>query len=116
MNAFSTDLRDAALRSHDSGVALAEVARRFGVSRRTVTRWKTQRTRTGSVAPRPRPGRPPALDPQTLRWLQARVLATPDATLDDHRDALRRERAITVHRSTVSRALKSLGVTHKKRV
>ena len=116
MHAFSTDLREAALRSHDSGVALAEVARRFGISRRTLTRWKTQRTRTGALAPRPRPGRPAKLDPEALTWLRARVLAAPDATLDDHRDALRCQRAITVDRSTVSRALKSLGLTHKKRV
>ena len=115
MNPYSTDLREAALRSHDTGVPLAEVARRFGVARRTLTRWDRQRTLTGSLAPRPRSGRPPKLDAAALAWLRQRVLDQPDAILDDHRGALQTERGITVDRSTLSRTMKRLKLTHKKR-
>ena len=116
MKPYSTDLREAALRAHDTGVPLAEVARRFGVSRRTLTRWDRQRTQTGTLAPRRRSGRPPKLDASALAWLRQRVLTHPDAILADHCGALRTERDITVDRSTLSRALNKLAITHKKRV
>lgn len=116
MKPYSTDLREAALSAHDTGVALAEVARRFGVSRRTLTRWDSQRQRTGSLAPRTGTGRPPKLDAAVLAWLNQRVDAQPDAILADHRRALQTEWGITVNQSTVSRAMAKLGLTHKKRV
>jgi hypothetical protein len=57
MKEYSVDLRERLLRAIDAGLSQAEAARLFGVGTATIARWRRQRER-GSVAPRPRVGRP----------------------------------------------------------
>jgi transposase len=47
----------------DSNTMQAEIARRFGVSRTTVSRWKRARGRGSALKRLPPPGRPPRLGP-----------------------------------------------------
>jgi len=48
-------------------------------------------------------------------WIAARMAAKPDLTLDDLVLEIADEHQITVHRVSVWRTLRSLGLTHKKR-
>ena len=48
-------------------------------------------------------------------WLKARMDAKPDLTLDDLVQEVAEKHQMTVHRVSVWRALRSLGLTHKKR-
>jgi len=58
------------------GLLPVEVARRVGVDRRSVRRWKRAARRRGEagVRAKPAPGRPPKLDPEHKRRLEALLL------------------------------------------
>ena len=58
------------------GLLPVEVARRVGVDRRSVRRWKRAARRRGEagVRAKPAPGRPPKLDPEHKRQLEALLL------------------------------------------
>jgi transposase len=110
----SADLRERSLVALDAGRAPAEVAQLFGVSPRTLRRWRQQRA-AGPAAPKPRPGRPPRLGPGAAAALAEQVRAHPDATLAAHRDRWERGRGVRVSPATMCRALARLGLTPKNR-
>ena len=114
MQQYSVDLRERLLQAIDAGLSQAEASRTFGVSTSTITRWRQRRTATGSVTPRPRPGRTPTIGPDRAEALRAQVAAHPDATLAAHcrRWAQTHERLVSV--ATMSRAIRQLGITLKK--
>src|SRR5258706_15849165 len=58
MRAYSQDLRQQVLRAVDDGKSRAEIMDLFQVSRATIKRYVKQRRETGTVLPRPIPGRP----------------------------------------------------------
>src|SRR5215211_3544889 len=72
---YSADLRERLLRAIDAGLPLAEAARLFGVGTTTIKRWKRQRRETGTLAPKPRPGRTPLIGPGLRPALEAQVRA-----------------------------------------
>jgi transposase len=84
MKQDSADLRERLLRAIDAGLSQAEAARLFGVGTATIARWRRQQRERGSVAPRPRPGRPRRIGRAQERALLAQVRALPDATLREH--------------------------------
>lgn len=84
MRAYSVDLRARIVAAMDASEPPADVARRFGVSRRTVHRSRHQVTQRGTLAPRTSPGRRPLLDAEARAELGRQVAANPDATLDQH--------------------------------
>jgi len=49
-------------------------------------------------------------------WIEARIVAKPDLTLDDLVLELADRHSITIHRTSVSRHLRGFGLTHKKRL
>jgi transposase len=81
----------------------------------TVRRWVRQRERTGSGLPRPRSGRPRLIGDSDTATLMAQVRTLPDATLADHCARWQQEHGVRLGLSTMSRALRRLGVTLKKR-
>ncbi len=70
MKQYSVDLRERLLGAIDAGLSQAEASRLFGVGTSTITRWRQQRRETGSLAPKPRPGRRPAIGPDQAAALQ----------------------------------------------
>jgi transposase len=110
----SVDLRERSLAALDAGRPPAEVAALFGVSARTLRRWRQQRE-AGQVAPKPRPGRRRRIGPGAGSALAAQVAAHPDATLADHCDRWAREQGTRLSVATMCRALARLGLTLKKR-
>ena len=112
MKAYSMDLRERVLADSDDGMTTAEVAEAHRVSVAWVRRLKQRRRETGEVAPRvARPGPAPILAGQADEVREV-VRANPDRTAAEYRQLLGTS-ASTV---TVWRALRRLGLTHKKSV
>ena len=92
MKPYPAVLRERRLRFVDAGHRQAEAARTFGVSLRSISRWR-QQAATGDLAPKPRPGRTPRIGPAQAATLEAQVAATPDATWPSTARSGRRRRA-----------------------
>ena len=58
MKAYSPDLRERILRALEGGMSTSEAARVFDVGISTVKRYVRQQQETGSLTPKPIPGRP----------------------------------------------------------
>jgi len=115
MKLASTDLRERLVAACDAGLHHAEAAKWFGVSERTVTRWHRLRRETGSLAPKPKPGRTAKITPAEYPALQAQVAAHADATLAQHCVWWQEAHGVQVSRATMSRLLAKWGLTLKKR-
>ena len=109
MKAYPMDLRERVLANCDDGMTTAEVAESHRVSGSWVRRLKRRRE-TGEVALRvARPGPAPVLGWQAERVRDV-VRANPDRTAGEYRDLL----GTAATAVTVWRALRRLGLTHKK--
>lgn len=117
MNAYSKDLRLRVLAAVDRGERREKIMRLFGVSVATIGRWLRRRKDTGEVAPRPSPGRTPSIlrSAQERDALWQQLEASPEATLEEHRQAWERERGVQISVATMSRAIRRLGWTYKQR-
>ena len=110
MAAYSLDLRTRVLTDWDAGMGAEAVAAKYRVSRAWVHRLVQRRRETGSIAPRPQTKfRPRTLAGHDER-LRALVLAAPDRTLAELREALPTTASLT----TIWRALERLQLTVKK--
>ncbi len=115
MKAYSQDLRERIVRAVQGGISRAEVARRFSVGERTVRRYLHRHAATGSLAPSAyRRGPIPAIPPDREAALRAQLRAHPNATLDEHCARWEREQGRAVSASTMCRAQRRVGWTHKK--
>jgi len=70
---------------------------------------------TGALEPKPQgnPGRGKLTGVRD--WVQGRIAAQPDLTIDELTAELGSEHGLSVHRSSVGRLLHRLGLSHKKR-
>jgi transposase len=115
MKAYSEDLRLRVLAAVDGGMPRKEVVRVFGVSLATVTRDLELRRETGAVAPRPRHGPPPVKTAALAVGLLPRLVAQPDATLDEHCTWYEQATGVRVSTATMSRVItRHFGWTRKK--
>lgn len=115
MKAYSVDLREKVVAAVERGIPQPVIAATFGVSTATITRW-VRHARTGSLAPRPIPGRPAKLGPALDTGLLAQVQAAPDATLAEHCAVWAQTTGQAVSLNTLRRAILRTGWTRKKRV
>jgi len=114
MKAYSTDLRERVVAAvdHREG-SLRQIARRFRIAVKTLSRWLQQRRRTGTLAPKPHGGgRSRAVDAQDAERLEELVQQRPDATLDELNEAL----GLGCSRMAILRALRRLRISRKKKV
>ena len=114
--AYSQDLRERVVRAVQRGDRTQQaIARDFGVSRSFVEEiWRRQRE-TGSCAIKEwRPGPKPLLMEQGER-LRAEVEAHPDALLTQLCERVRASDGSKVSQSSMSRMLRRLKITRKKR-
>lgn len=114
MKAYSLDLRIRVLGAVATGMTKSEAARVFGVDRSTITRYAHLQAR-GDLAPKPIPGSTPRIGLAREPALRAQVAATPDATLAEHCRAWEHGQGARVSLATMSRALRRVGWTRKKR-
>lgn len=115
MRAYSQDLRDKVLRAVDQGYPREEIVKLLGVSRATIKRYLKQRRETGSVAPKAIPGRPPKKLGLLQAELVAQLQAHDDLRLEDHCQVWEQAHGVKVSTATMSRAIKRVGWTRKKR-
>jgi transposase len=118
MKAYSADLRQKIVAAYENGEGtLDELADIFSLARRSVASYlKLQRTGQ-SLQPKPHGGGVPwSLTEAHLTVLQKQIAAKNDLTLDELVAYLKEKEQVTVHRSTVCRALQRLGLSRKKRV
>ena len=110
-NPYSEDLRVRALNLMTSGVSLSKVSRLLLISRPTLYRWKHQLEQTGATAPKKTV---PPPQPSNIRdWDKFQEF------VNIHSDKTQKELAQlwgNVSRHTISRGLKKLGYTRKKKL
>lgn len=105
---YSQDLRLRVLRAYDQGKKTRWIASSFGVSESWARRVKQRRREHNEIGPRPMGGaRVTIVD---RKQLAAVVEAHPDATLAE----IRRHLGVCCALSTLSVALKAIGMTFKK--
>jgi len=114
MRPYPPDLRERILHAVDQGKPRAEVIRVFGVSRASIKRYLKQRRETGSLLPKPIPGRPPKKLGLLRAKLQTQLEEYPDATLEEHCQRWEAQEGIKVSTATMSRAIQRLGWTRNK--
>src|SRR5262245_20173154 len=102
MMQYSADPRERLLRAADAGLPRPAAARLFGVGTTTLRRWQRRRRETGTLAPKPRPGRTPLTGAELRPALEAQVRAAPEATLGEHCATWERERGVRVSEATMS--------------
>jgi transposase len=106
--AYSMDLRQRVIDDCDAGLTTQVVAEKYRVSPSWVRRLKQHRRERGDIRPRTSTGRRPTIDAARLTAL---VAQQPDATLVELRDRL----GVAVTPQAISKALRRLQVTLKKR-
>jgi transposase len=114
MRPLSQDLRQRILDTVARGEgSLRQIAKRFLVNLSTVVRLLKRHRETGSAEPKPHAGgRQPALGSDDLKRLRELIPQQPDATLDELRERL----GVDCSDMAISRALKKLRITRKKKV
>jgi transposase len=116
--------RHRAMRLLDARLMPVEVARRVGVDRRSVRRWKAAVRKHGTAAlqAKPAPGRPPRLSARDQARLERHLLKGAQAagfasglwTCPRVADLIRNRFGIAYHVRHVPRVLRSLGWTPQK--
>lgn len=112
---YSRDLRERLLTLLESGLSVAEVARRTRVSESSLHRWRHKVATGQSLDPGHSPGGPRKIGPAQEAALRAQVAARPDATLAEHGAAWVASGHAPVSTATMGRALARLGLPLKKR-
>lgn len=104
------ELRDRAVRLVEQGCTHTEAAQRLCVSIKRVNDMVRLKRETGSLVPEPQgnPGRGKLTGVQG--WVERRIAAQPDLTIDELTAELASEHAVKVHRSSVARLLLRLGL------
>jgi transposase len=115
MRASSQDLRERVLRAVDLGRERREIVQLFGVSLATIKRYLKQRREEGHMQTKAIPGRPPSIRAQVEVGVLPQLQAYDEATLEQHCDLWEQSHDERVSRWTVSRAIKQVGWTRKKR-
>lgn len=114
MRAYSSDLRHKMLAAVDAGMSKRAAARTFGVGEETIRRYVLQRRETGTLDPRPHPGRPPKIRPEQREFPRAQLVEHPAAILTEHCVLWEAQTGVRVCLSTMSQEIRRLGWTRKK--
>jgi transposase len=112
---YSTDSRERALAAYEAGEgSQAQLAGRYRVGARTLSRWLRAARAEGRRGPKPRPGGPGPLGGRSA-VLAELVAEQSDATLAEYGERLAARTGIRRSLSATCRALKALGLVRKQR-
>jgi transposase len=114
MRAYPQDLRQQVLRAVDEGISRVQIMDLFQVSRATIKRYLKQRRETGTVLPRPIPGRPPKKGGALQRGMQELLEAHPEASQQEYCQWWEAKHGMQVSRASMSRAIHAMGWVRKK--
>src|SRR5258708_6006166 len=115
MQAYSLDLRERIIKSWQAGRAKAAIARLFMVSLSGVKRYINQFQAKGHVQPVIQRRMQGKLTKCLLKKLARQVEAHPDYTLAQHAQLWNNRNEVHVSESCLSRAMRRLGYTRKKK-
>jgi putative transposase len=111
------ELRERIVRAHvERGMGLREIAELFAVGYSSVWRYISKHENGEDLEPGVAPGAQPKLTASQRSWLKKEI--EDDPYLTSHELSARynrRFRSNRVHRSTILRAMRALGFTHKKK-
>jgi transposase len=114
MKSYSNDLRDRIVTGRQKGASAQELAKRFGVSKRSVERYWQRQQETGSSGPKQRGGYRRSVleghDEQLRQWIKAE----PGLTLADLLERLRKKLRIKLGTTALWHRLERLGLSFKK--
>ncbi len=116
MAAYSLDLRERTIDAVERGLGTrSEVASMFGVHESLVYKLLRQKRQRGDLAPLPHGGGAEAkLNEDQLLLLADLVAKSPDATLEQLRDRIKKQARVDVSVPTIWRALDAMGLPRKK--
>ena len=115
MIAYSLDLRERIVKSFQQGKTKTAIARVFMVSLSSVKRYIKQFLVQGHVRPKGQRRMQSKLSHRWRKRLARQVDEHPDYTLAQHRDLWNADQQVQVSESGLSRALRFLGLTRKKK-
>lgn len=100
---------------HEAEDSYVLIAERFNVSRASVLRVAKKRREGSSFEPAPRPGRPSLLEEKHRAFIQEMLGKNPYLSSYAMAELFNKKfRTNRVHRSTIFRAIRALGLTFKK--
>ncbi len=115
MKAYSTDLRERAVRSVEHGdCTIPEAARRYQVSEPSLERWLARKRNTGSCAPLPHAGGVQRKLATAEAAVRAAVKTQPDATLQELCERVEQATKVKSDPSMMCRELAHLKLPRKK--
>src|SRR5258708_15253946 len=109
MRAYPQDLRQQVLRAVDEGISRVQIMDLFQVSWATIKRYVKQRRETGTVLPRPIPGRPSKKGAALQMGVQELLEAHPEASQQEYCQWWEAEHGMAVSRASMSRAIHAIG-------
>lgn len=112
---FSVDVRERVVAAHREGKGTyAQLAELFKVGEASISRWLRLDRESGTLEPKPLPGREPKLDAKGRDVLRELVDADSDATLAELSQQVRERVGVKIVVSTVHKTLAKMGITRKK--
>jgi transposase len=115
MQAYSVALRQRIVEAlQEEGASIDSVSERFCVSPSSVKRYKRQFQERGSLAPKPRPGRPLKIKPDQEDPLKELVASRTDWSLQRLCDAWHEETGVSIPFGVMARTLARLKISYKK--
>jgi transposase len=111
---YSLDLRERVVEAIEGGLSRREAAELFGVSPSTAVKWMRRHQDSGSVAARAMGGDRRSRLGGERSFIEERLEAVNDLTIEELRATLREERGIVVGYGTVWRFLAKEKITLKK--
>jgi transposase len=113
---ISVEVRKRVVAAHREGKGTyAEVADVFQVGEASVSRWLRLDRETGSLEPKPPPGRAPKLDERGRGVLRELVEQDNDATLAELASRLHERTGVKLVVSAVYKVLAKMGISRKKK-
>lgn len=112
---ISEDLKNRAIILYDQGLIPDDISRLFGISTRSLSRWKDNQLTYGSVIPPPtyRSGRPRILDAEQVLSISEQLERAPELYLDEIQDWVALTMEIVISRSALTELIKDAGFSYK---
>jgi transposase len=115
MQTYSRDLRERIVAGRQQGQSAQEIARRFGVSKRSVERFWKKYLDTGAIEPKQRGGYRRSRLEKHDRKLRGWIRQKADLTLAELRERIAHELSIKLGTTALWHRLERLGLSYKKK-
>jgi transposase len=113
---ISVDVRERVVAAHREGKgSYSKLSDVFKVGEASVSRWLRLDRETGSLEPKPVPGRAPKLDERGRAKLRELVETDSDATLAELSQRLWEQLGVKLVPSAVHKVLAKMGISRKKK-